>query len=244
MAAASGLDGKEGRPASWPAMAEPVSPPNRSLLIKLALGVLVLLVALVLVARGVDLRGLLQAGLDLIRGAGPVAYFTAMAVLPAIGVPATAFTLTAVPVFGPRLGTTTVVLLALAAMVANMALSFFLASRWLRPPLQWALAKLGYKLPQVESADVNDLIVLLRVTPGIPFPVQNYLLGLAGVPFLRYLAISCVIQLPINVAIMLFSDALVHGRGRLAFLALMGLLALMTATHLVRKHYGARRQSP
>lgn len=223
-------------------MAEPPSRPNRPLLIKLAAGGLLGLVALVLLARGVDLKGLVMQGLELIRSAGPVAYFTAMAILPAFGVPGTAFTLTAVPVFGPSLGTTTVVLLALAALTVNMALSFFLASRWLRPPLEWAMAKLGYKLPQVELADVNDLIVLLRVTPGIPFPVQNYLLGLAGVPFVRYLAVSCLIQLPINVAIMLFSDALVHGKGRIAFLALMGLLALLTATHLVRKHYGARRQ--
>lgn len=223
-------------------MAEPAPRSNRSLLIKLAAGAILALVVLLLVARGVDLKGLIQRGLEIIRGAGPVAYFTAMAILPAVGVPGTAFTLTAVPVFGPRLGTTTVVLLALAALTVNMALTYFLASRWFRPPLQWLLAKLGYKLPQVATADANDLIVLLRVTPGIPFPVQNYLLGLAGVPFVRYLVLSCLIQWPINVAIMLFSDALLHGKGRVAFLALMGLLALLTATHLVRKHYGARRQ--
>jgi uncharacterized membrane protein YdjX (TVP38/TMEM64 family) len=223
-------------------MAEPAPRPNRSLLIKLAAGAILALVILLLVARGVDLKGLVQRGLELIRSAGPVAYFTAMALLPAVGVPGTAFTLTAVPVFGPRLGTATVVLLALAALTVNMAFTYFLASRWLRPPLQWLVAKLGYRMPQVDMADANDLIVLLRVTPGIPFPVQNYLLGLAGVPFLRYLVISCLIQWPINVAIMLFSDALLHGKGRLAFLALMGLLALLTATHLVRKHYGSRRQ--
>ncbi|HYC73090.1 MAG TPA: VTT domain-containing protein [Opitutaceae bacterium] len=225
-------------------MAEPASRPNWSLLIKLAAGAVLALAAVALIAQGVDVKALIQRGLELIRGAGPVAYFTAMAILPAFGVPGTAFTLTAVPVFGPRLGTVPVLALALAALTANIALTHFLASRWFRPPLQSLLRRLGYKLPQVESADVTDLIVLLRVTPGIPFPVQNYLLGLAGVPFVRYLVISCLIQWPINVAIMLFSDALMHGKGRLAFLALMGLLALLTATHLVRKHYGARRPAP
>ena len=225
-------------------MAEPAPRPNRALLIKLAAGALLGLVAVALVARGVDLKATVVGGLELLREAGPVAYFTAMALLPAVGVPGTAFTLTAVPVFGPQLGTATVVLLALAALTVNIALTHLLANRWLRPPLAWLVQRLGYRLPQVDAADVNDLIVLLRVTPGIPFPVQNYLLGLAGVPFWRSLVISCLIQWPINVAIMLFSDALLHGKGRVAFFALLGLLALLTATHLVRKHYHKRAPAP
>lgn len=225
-------------------MAEPAPRPNRALLIKLGAIALVVIVAVILVARGVDLKGLIMRGLEMLREAGPGAFFTAMALLPAVGIPATAFTLTAVPVFGPQLGTTTVVLLALGALTVNIALTHLLASRWFRPPLEWAVNRLGYKLPRVDTADVNDLIILLRVTPGIPFPAQNYLLGLAGVPFWRYLLISCVIQWPINVAIMLFSDALLQGRGRLAFFALMGLLALMTGTHLVRKHYSKKNPTP
>lgn len=226
------------------AMPEPAPRPHRALLIKLAAGALVVLAAAVLAARGVDLKGAVWRGLELLREAGPLAYFTAMALLPAIGVPGTAFTLTAVPAFGPQLGAGSVVFLALAALTVNIALTHMLASRWLRPPLAWLVGRLGYRLPPVASADVTDLIVLLRVTPGIPFPVQNYLLGLAGVPFWRNLVISCLIQWPINVAIMLFSDALLHGKGRIAFLALMGLLALMTATHLVRRHYGRKAPAP
>lgn len=223
-------------------MSEPAPRPNRAFLFKLAAVALVGLVAVVLVARGVDLRGWLTRGLEVVREAGPLAFFTAMALLPALGAPLSAFVLTAVPVFGPRLGTAPVVLLALAAITANIALGHALASRWLRPPLEWALARLGYRMPQVETDDVTDLVVLIRVTPGIPFPVQNYLLGLAGAPFGRYLLISCLIAWPINTAAMLFSDALLHGKGRLAFLAFLGLLALMTGAHLVRKHYAKKKQ--
>lgn len=224
-------------------MTEPAPRSNRPLLIKLAVAALVLLVAAGLIARGYDIKSMIQQGLALIRDAGPVVFFTAMALLPAAGVPLTFFTLTAGSVFSPQLGAPVVIALALAAITVNMAMSYFLAHRAFRPALEALVRRLGYKLPSVGSSDVNDLIVLLRVTPGVPFPVQNYLLGLAAVPFGRFLLISALIQLPINGAIVLFGDALLSGRGRIAFVSLLLLLALMTGAHLVRKHYGAKKNA-
>jgi hypothetical protein len=89
----------------------------------------VLLVAAGLVARGLDLRALLEQGLFLIRSAGPVVFFTAMALLPSCGVPMLAFTLSVVSLFASRLGTVPVLLLALAAMTVNMVLTYGLARR-------------------------------------------------------------------------------------------------------------------
>jgi uncharacterized membrane protein YdjX (TVP38/TMEM64 family) len=88
-----------------------------------------------------------------------------------------------------------------------------------------------------------DLIVILRVTPGIPFFVQNYLLGLAEVPAGRYFAVSCAIALPYCAAFVLFGNALMTGQGKL-LLALVGVLvALVAGTHLVRRHYGTKRKN-
>jgi uncharacterized membrane protein YdjX (TVP38/TMEM64 family) len=221
-------------------MNEPAPRSNRALLLKLGIGTAVLLGAAAVVARGVDLRGLLEQGLGLVREAGPVVFFTAMAILPAVGVPVSFFSLTAGPVFGPRLGMPVVIGLALAALLVNMALSYFLASRTLRPLLEALVRRLGYKMPQVESGDVTDLIVLLRVAPGLPFPVQNYLLGLARVPFGKYLAISGVISGSLTTAFILFGDALLQGKGKVALVSLLLLLALTVATHLLRKHYGRK----
>lgn len=222
-------------------MSAPAPRSNRALLLKLAAAGLVLAVGGILLARGYDLKGLVQQGLGLIRDAGPVVFFSAMTFLPAAGAPLSFFSLTAGSVFGPQLGTPLVLLLAVTAITANMALSYALASRALRPVLELLVQRLGYKLPIVDSGDVTDLIVLLRVTPGVPFPVQNYLLGLARVPFGRYLAVSALIQLPINCAVILFGDALLSGKGRIAFVSLLLLLALMAGTHLVRKHYGKKK---
>lgn len=222
-------------------MAASTPRPNRALLLKLAVGGVVLLVGAGLVARGLDLKALLAQGLELIRNAGPVAFFTAMAVLPAVGAPQMAFSLTAGPVFGPTLGLGPVIGLALLSLVVNMALSYFLARRALRPLLEMLFRRLGYPMPRAAPGDEFDLIVLLRVTPGVPFPVQNYLLGLAEVPFGRYLLVSFLIQGPLNAAFILFGDSLLHGKGKTALIALSLILALMAATQLVRKHYGKKQ---
>lgn len=224
-------------------MSEPAPRPNRALLIKLAAVGFVLLVAAVLVARGLDLRAMLEQGLALIRSAGPAAFFTAMVLLPACGVPMLAFSLPAVSLFAERFGTVPVLLLSVACMVANLTLTYWLARRWLRPLLAWLVGRLGYKLPQVEEGDATDLVVILRVTPGIPFFAQNYLAGLADVPFGKYMLVSCIIAVPMNIAIMLFGDALLQGRGKIALISFGLLLALTAATHLVRKHYGAKKKS-
>ena len=216
---------------------------RRLRLIKVGAVALVLLVGAGLVARGYDLKGAVEQGLALVRGAGPVVFFLAMAVLPAVGAPQMAFSLTAGSLFGAQLGMGLVVLFASLAMFFNMALAYWLASRVLRPVLEVLLGRLGYKVPQVQPGDETDLIVLLRVTPGIPFPVQNYLLGLARANFGRYLLLSIVLQGPLNAAFVVFGEALLHGRGKMVFYGLSAIVVLLVGTHLVRKHY-SRKQTP
>ncbi len=218
--------------------------PNRALLLKLAAAAVVVLVAGIVLGRGLNLKMLLEQGLALLRDAGPVSFFLAMALLPACGVPQLAFALTAGPAYGEKLGLPVVMALSMAALTANLVLTYFLARRALRPLLEKLVARLGYRLPQIGAGDAADLIIILRVTPGVPFFVQNYLLGLAEVPFGKYLAISCGITWTTNFAFILFGDALLHGRGYAALVAISLLLALTAATHLVRKHYGRRTAPP
>ena len=230
-------------------MAEPVAPTEvtaaqrRLRLVKFGAVVLVMLVGAGLVARGYDVKGAIEQGLTLVRSAGPLVFFLSMALLPAVGAPQMAFTLTAGPLFGAQLGMGLVVLFALLAMFFNMVLSYWMASRVLRPVLEALLRRLGYKIPQVKKGDETGLIVLLRVTPGIPFPVQNYLLGLARASFGRYLLISFLIQGPLNAAFVVFGDALLHGKGQMAFYGISAIVVLLVGTHLLRKHY-TRKKTP
>lgn len=218
-------------------------PARKKLLIKLGAALAVVLGLAALVLAGVDLKALIGTVLELVRGAGPATFFGAMALLPAVGVPFLTFMLPAVPVFGPQLGTPTVVALGLLAAFTNIAFTYSLARWGLRPLVAQLMVKLGFKLPEVESGDQTDLLVILRVTPGIPFFAQHYLLGLAHVPFGRYLLLSSLLSLPQVAALMLFSDALLHGRGKIIFLSAGALVALTAMTHLLRRHYGRKKKS-
>lgn len=221
----------------------PASAKKRALLIKLAAGAVVLGVAALLVLRGVDVKALVDRGLELLRSAGPVAFFLGMALLPLAGVPMLTFSLPAVPLYGPQFGTVGAVALSLAAVTVNFCLAYALARRALRPLLSTLVTRLGYKLPEVEAGDATDLVILLRVTPGVPFFAQNYLAGLAEVPFGRYFVISAIISWPLTLAFLLFGDALLHGKGKVALISFCALAALITATHLVRKHYERRKKT-
>jgi len=221
--------------------AELASARRRFQLLKLGIVAAVLLVGVVLALRGYDVKGAIAQGLALVRGAGPGIFFLGMAILPAFGAPQMAFTLTAGSLFSGQLGMPTVVVLALLAMLFNMVLSYWMASRVMRPLLQALLKRLDYKIPEVQQGDETGLIVLLRVTPGIPFPVQNYLLGLARVRFLRYLLISMSIQGPLNAAFIVFGDALLQGKGKVAFYGISAIAVLLVGTALLRKHYGKKR---
>ena len=216
--------------------------PKRPPYLKLVVLLLAAGVVALLVLRGVNLRALAGQGLEILREAGPVAFFTAMALLPAMGVPMLVFTLTAGPTFAPQMGMFWVVVCSVLALTLNMVLTYGLARRALRPLLERMIVRMGYKLPQVEASDAIDLMIIFRLTPGIPFCVQNYLLGLAEVPFVKYLLLSCLITWPQVAAFVVFGEALLNGKAATVMVTGGLVVAVVAATHLVRKHY--RRKAP
>jgi len=210
-------------------------------LLKAAILAMALAVVALLVLRGVNVLALCERGILAVRDAGPAVYFLAMALLPALGVPMLTFTLTAGPMFGERLGIGMVVVLSLVAITVNFILSYFLARRAMRPALEKLMKRLGYKLPKIEEGDVTDVTIIVRVTPGIPFFAQNYLLGLAGVPFAKYFLITCIFTWGLSAAFVLFGDALVRGQGKIALITASLVVAAAAATHLTRKHYAKKK---
>jgi uncharacterized membrane protein YdjX (TVP38/TMEM64 family) len=214
---------------------------RRALLVKLALAGVVVTAAAVLLLRGVDPRPWLQELLAMIRGFGPVAFFAAMSVLPSLGCPLSVFTLTAGPVFGPTLGLPLVLSLAAGAIAANLALSYWLARQGLRPWIEWLFTRLGYRLPQVSAENELALTVLVRVTPGPPFVLQSFLLGLAGVAFRIYMIVSWPISTAYAIAFILFGDSLAQGKGKVALLSVSLLIALTVGVQFLRRHFARKR---
>ena len=192
-------------------------------------------------SHGVELRTALDAVLGQVRGLGPVAFFGLMALLPAVGSPISVFTLTAGPLFSPTLGLPLVVALALVSLAVNQVLTYALA-RWLfRPGIEWLCTRLGFALPKVAEADQRSLILLVRVTPGTPFIVQNYLLGLARVAFPSYLAISWVVNSLQCGAMIVCGDALAQGQGKGVMLAVSLLVAFAVGVRWLRQYLQRRK---
>ncbi len=214
---------------------------RKALLLKLAVAGAVVLAGGVLVWRGVDVKGLVVQGMALIAGAGPWVFFGAMAVLPALGAPLLAFALPAGPAFIPLWGRGGVLLAYGVAIALNLALTYWLARYALRPLVARLVARLGYRMPPIARDEQVEVTVLVRVTPGTPFCLQSYLLGLGEVPFLTYMAVSWPVAMAYGTGFVLAGDAIVHGEARMAILGASVLVVAVIAVHLLRKHYGKGR---
>ena len=170
-------------------------------------------------SQGFDLRLLLDEVLAWLRGLGPVAFFTLMALLPSVGAPLSIFTLVAGPVFTPTLGLPLVMALSLVSLAVNMVLTYVLARWLLRPWIERLCVWQGLTIPVVAASDQNSLVLLVRVAPGTPFMLQSYLLGAAGIAFVPYLIISFVVNALQVCPFIYFGDELMHGQAKGAMLA-------------------------
>lgn len=212
------------------------------LYLKLAAALVIVLIAAGLALRGLDWRHWLKAGTALIQRAGPGAFFSGMAVLPCCGAPIMAFYLTA-SAFKATLGLGGVLAATGAALAVNIALTYWLARHWLRPWLEKLVARLGHKIPHVPPEDHFEFTLLLRILPGPPFFLQSYLLGLAEVPFWLYFAISWVVVMAMASGVIVFSDAILQGRGREALLGGSLIIAVALVVHMLRKHYAKKKKT-
>ncbi|MCF3650848.1 TVP38/TMEM64 family protein [Synoicihabitans lomoniglobus] len=221
-----------------------VSKPNKGLVIKLAALIVIAGVAGVAVLRGLDVRALIDQALELVRGAGPVAFFAGMAVLPAFGFPLSPFTLSAGSVFAPTMGWPLVLAATWLALSINVTLTY-VAARWVaRPWLEKLVLRFGYRWPQVKPDGYWDITILVRVTPGPPFFVQSALLGLAQVPLRIYLIGSILIAGLYGTAFVIFGEALLSGKGRMVMMGAGAIAALAVGTQLLRRHYARKKATP
>lgn len=120
----------------------------------------------------------------------PWLFVLCMSVLPVIGFPIAAFYLFA----GMAFGFWEAWLYCLVSLVVNMSLSYLVARYLLRDSATRLIQKAGYEPSKLSEMNQIRLIFLLRVVPGAPFPVQNYLLAVLGIPFGTYLILSLLLQ--------------------------------------------------
>lgn len=188
-----------------------------------------------------NVRLAIDEGIKLLQSAGPLAFFTAMALLPAAGMPISLFNLTAASAFGERMGLPAVLAAAAVAIAVNLTLTYWLARYALRPWLEQMISRTKYRIPVAPANEHAEITLLVRITPGPPFFVQNYLLGLAEMRFGTYLWISWLITFIYSTGFIVFGDAILHGKAKVAFIGLSILVAVGLGVHLLRRHYGKKR---
>jgi uncharacterized membrane protein YdjX (TVP38/TMEM64 family) len=208
--------------------------------VKLAVVAVVLLAGAFFLLRGLNLRELVDRGMALIRAAGPGVFFTAMALLPALGAPLLGFTIPAGEAFAARLTLGGVIALALVAIAVNLALTYWLARYALRPLLLKLVQRYGYNVPRVTAENALSVTLLVRLTPGPPFFMQGYILGLAEVPFRLYMVVSWLAVLPWSLGAIIMGQGILNGNFKVALTGMAVLGVAVVAVQQLRKKYAKR----
>ncbi|MEO7413995.1 MAG: VTT domain-containing protein [Opitutaceae bacterium] len=205
---------------------------------------LVILLAIALYAGSwaFDLRGGIARTVVVFRDAGAWPFFTAMAVLPALGFPISAFNVVAGPVFGPALGVGTVIACAGLAITANLAGSYWVANRALRPLMERWVKRLGYAVPELPAGSAWEITLVVRIIPGPPLFLQSYLLALARVPFGTYMLISLAVQMTFLTTVILAGDAVARGDWRAMTAAGVLFVLVGAVMHRLRARFAAARR--
>ena len=139
----------------------------------------------------------------------PWLLFAGLVVLPALPIPTSALLLLAGTVWRDRpVAACAICILALAL---NMSWTYWVAARPGRGLVEKLLTAMKMQVPELPNGNDLRIILLMRLTPGFPFFVQNYLLGFFRVPFRLYLPVSIGCNGMISVGVVLSAAGVADG---------------------------------
>lgn len=119
----------------------------------------------------------------------PWVLFVVLATLPGLGFPSSATLVLFGVVVAPHYGMPAAVALAIAAQSLCSTWTYVLAAGPLKRLLRRYLLR-ERALPKMSEHDAVSLGLILRLTPGIPYALQNIILGSIGMRFRDYLLVS------------------------------------------------------
>ena len=160
---------------------------------------------------GVD-AAMLKAGwkaIELVLTERPWLLFAGLVVLPGLLVPTSALLVLAGTVW--RDHPIMACGLCLVATALNMTWTYWVAARPARGLVEKLLAATTIQIPELPKGDHLRMILILRLTPGVPLFLQNYLLGFFRVPFRLYLPISIGCNGLISIGVVLSTAGVAKG---------------------------------
>ncbi len=183
---------------------------------------------------GVDLASLKEAWTQLndylVRN--PAALFIALVVLPGLPVPMSALLFTAGVVW--RHEPLMAVSLSMLAIAINLTWTYWVAAGPARRVVEKLLASSSINIPDLPRGDHFRLILVLKLTPGIPFFFQNYLLGFLRAPFMLYLPLSILCNGIIGTGIILSGVGVGDGNLKWAIWGISIIALGVVFTQLIR----------
>ena len=158
----------------------------------------------------------------------PAALFWALVFLPGLPIPTSALLFTAGVVWRDR--PVMACVLSMLAITLNLSWTYWLAAGPARRIIEKMLAATAIQIPELPRGNHLKLILVLKLTPGIPFFIQNYLLGLLRAPFFLYLSVSFLCNGIIGTGVVLSGVGLADGKlmPALTGISLIALGAVLT----------------
>lgn len=143
---------------------------------------------------------------------------------------------------GPLFGVTTSLLWIAPALALNTVMVHALASGVLRPRLESVLTKRGLRVPRIEHRNDRLLFaVLIRLTPGVPFFVQSWLIALSGLALVPFILITVAIQMLYATGFVVLGRSAFEGEVGGAAIAISALVVVSIGARLLHKHLRRKR---
>jgi uncharacterized membrane protein YdjX (TVP38/TMEM64 family) len=146
--------------------------------------------------------------LEFIREQGVIWFYLAFVFLALVGVPSTPFFLVGGAAFSVSQNLTVIAI----ALILHFTLAWFIAAKWMRGPIKQFMLCRGVKLPQVRPDNQWRIAILIKFTPGVPLFIKNYLIGVAGVGFIPFLAVSGLSTYVLAAAFVTMGHSVIKGQ--------------------------------
>ncbi len=172
----------------------------------------------------------------------PAMIFAAIVILPAGPFPVSVLLLAAGVVYGDRFGPVNAAFIALLAMILNFSWTYWIARYPARRLVERFIRNFDVEIPKLPDHHVRRFTIIFRITPGIPFFIQNYILGLAGVPFRIYFIVSLLAQTVWTFGFVISGGAIFKGKAGLAIAGICLLVVATLLTQALRRKLGAEEQ--